>query len=291
MIKTLRSTLVWPGNKTKLYLTLDNYLPKESFNIFVDPFVGAGGFAYNFLKSRVLKEVHLNDLKEDIVNYHNILKNDHIWLYNNLIEFQSLYQTSSLQVRHEVFNSVRDDFNKETDKNERVILLCILQRLSYNGKFSENNNKEYNSTFNYDEGTVTFCDYQSICLQHGILNRSKTFITNLDYKDLLKTLDDTKAKDTFIFFDPPYDGSQLKYGKEKKSLQEELCAIMHDLDKRGYRLLMLNHYNENTLEMYKDNFNINSLKRNTFLGSSSAKKLKGDQGEIAYKEIIIRNYQ
>lgn len=291
MIKTLRSTLVWPGNKTKLYLTLDNYLPKESFNIFVDPFVGAGGFAYNFLKSRVLKEVHLNDLKEDIVNYHNILKNDHILLYNNLIEFQSLYQTSSLQVRHEVFNSVRDDFNKETDKNERVILLCILQRLSYNGKFSENNNKEYNSTFNYDEGTVTFCDYQSICLQHGILNRSKTFITNLDYKDLLKTLDDTKAKDTFIFFDPPYDGSQLKYGKEKKSLQEELCAIMHDLDKRGYRLLMLNHYNENILEMYKYNFNINSLKINTFLGSSTAKKLKCDQGEIAYKEIIIRNYQ
>lgn len=216
MIKTLRSTLVWPGNKTKLYLTLDNYLPKESFNIFVDPFVGAGGFAYNFLKSRVLKEVHLNDLKEDIVNYHNILKNDHIWLYNNLIEFQTCYLPLSLQERHEVFNSVRDDFNKETDKNERVILLCILQRLSYNGKFSENNNKEYNSTFNYDEDTVTFCDYQSICLQHGILNRSKTFLTNLDYKDLLKTLDDTKAKDTFIFLDPPYDGSQLKYGKEKK---------------------------------------------------------------------------
>jgi hypothetical protein len=66
---------------------------------------------------------------------------------------------------------------------------------------------------------------------------------------------------------------------------------MHDLDKKGYRLLMLNHYNENTLEMYKDNFNIKSLKRNTFLGSSTAKKLKGDHGEIAYKEIIIRNYQ
>ena len=194
MIKTLRSTLVWPGNKTKLYLTLDNYLPKESFNIFVDPFVGAGGFAYNFLKSRVLKEVHLNDLKEDIVNYHNILKNDHIWLYNNLIEFQTCYLSLSLQERHEVFNSVRDDFNKETDKNERVILLCILQRLSYNGKFSENNNKEYNSTFNYDEDTVTFCDYQSICLQHGILNISETFLTNLDYKDLLKTLDDKKQK-------------------------------------------------------------------------------------------------
>ena len=281
MIKTLRSTLVWPGNKTKLYLTLDNYLPKEPFNIFVDLFVGAGGFAYNFLKRRVLKEVHLNDLKEDIVNYHNILKNDHIWLYNNLIEFQNLYLPLSLSERHEVFNNIRDDFNRETDKHERVVLLCILQRLSYNGKFSENNNKEYNSTFNY----------QSICLQHGILNRSETFLTNLDYKDLLKTLDDKKAKDTFIFFDPPYDGSQIKYGKEKKSLQEELYGIMHDLDKKGYRLLMLNHYNENTLEMYKDNFNINSLKRNTFLGSSSAKKLKGDQGEIAYKEIIISNYQ
>ena len=176
------------GNKTKIAKDIQRFFPK--FDIYIEPFLGAGGMFFNIKKP---KYSILNDLDDDVYNLFNLIKND-AELFKS--EFEKV------PLCHSLF-----DFwvkNEEETPLLKAIRFLYLSNFSLYGamdtfKIDARNNakaltlKRINDTLLYlSDVTVSCKDFE-------------VFLKNIHFNS------ERDKRKAFVYCDPPYLGTDNNY--------------------------------------------------------------------------------
>ena len=195
----MKTFIRWIGNKSKYLKHITPHIP-ESFNKYIEPFVGSGAvFLYVQPKIWIL-----NDLNKDIHNVWKTLQNDadifmaHVKKYGKYID-------SFDHERLTICRILTEKLQNLPYETKRAALYTVLKYNVYMGNLNKNDKlyfrgldlNYYKSALQTYESQKYFENLKNI-KQHMVNSKGK--ITNHDYK---KTLQQARKGD-FIFLDPPY---------------------------------------------------------------------------------------
>jgi DNA adenine methylase len=234
----IKPFLKWAGGKTQLLTELNKYIP-NSFNKYIEPFIGGGAF-YFFLNP---EKAVISDLNEDLIITYKTVKNDLENVINILREY-----------KHEesFYYDIRALRPKNLSKTERAARFIYLNKTCFNGLYRVNKKGEFNVP--YGKGSGNFLNEDSLRNAQKFLQRTQ--ILHSDYLEILKQY---AEEGDFIFLDPPYypvgKYSDFKrytkeffYHEDHLNLKEEFDRLV-DL---GCQVLLTNSDNPVILDLYKD---------------------------------------
>lgn len=256
----MKSPIKWIGGKRREIKHFEKYIPKE-YDTYIEPFVG-GGALYWYLEP---KHSIINDINGHLINFYEILRDNHELLHNNLYEYEN---------SKEYFNQVVNKLNNKTykDKIQQAEIFYYLNKTSFSGKWRVNSKGEYNSSFgyyktdNYKKLDNIYCDL----LKH-------TEILNTDFKNILEKYKDDK--NVFIFLDPPYLECDTFYTKNQNF--NNIYEYIHNyIINCKCKVMMVVKETDLLYELFKNNI-IDSYNVNYSHNASS---------KIIHKHIIITNY-
>lgn len=212
------SPLTWPGGKGKFGVPiLINYLPSETINVYVEPFMGGASFGLRLLaEKKILQQAIFNDINHDLINFWNDVKNNEIVKnYPNIEELQ-------LEEAKKLYNQIiQNGFNQGWE-------FLFVNRLSWCGIIRSGFNiVRWNKNYHSCLSRVSTCT--------NLLNSINTTILNLEYQEVIKKYD---SEETFFYLDPPYyDVAKKIYTHEIINFQE-LANILKTI--KGKFILSLN---------------------------------------------------
>ncbi len=266
---------VW--GKRQLLSQLENFYPKK-FNNYFEPFVWWGAVFFD-LRNKFWIEFSANlfDINEDMIIAYNIIKNDALWLIQEL---------KTYPYDKDYFLKIRS-WDRESDYSkrsniERAARFIYLNRTGFNWLYRVNNSWFYNVPFGkYTNPKI--CDEDNILLIQESLQ--DTEIKNEDFEKIIKHAN----KWDFVYFDPPYDtlsntANFTSYNKWWfwKDEQIRLFETYKALDKKWCFLMLSNHNTPFINDLYKD------YRKEIVLARRSVNSDASKRGNI--EETVILNY-
>ena len=291
--------LKWAGGKRQLMKEIETRLPKnlESYNTYVEPFIGGGAVLFHLLEKYDFENVHISDLNPELILCYEMLKLDAKSVIKNLDKLIEAYP-EEIEDRKEVYYKIRTDWNEDvgninslskSKKIKRVSQMIFLNRTCFNGLFRVNRKGEFNVPIgNYKKPSFPKAE-NLIAVQKALENVT---IHLSSFENCESWVD----KSTFIYFDPPYrplsDTSHfVSYSKGEfdDENQKQLAHTFRSLDKKNVKVLLSNSDPKNTVaddeffdELYSG-FNIQRLSAKRAINSNPNKR-----GIIT--ELLISNY-
>ena len=291
--------LKWAGGKRQLMKEIETRLPKnlESYNTYVEPFIGGGAVLFHLLEKYDFENVHISDLNPELILCYEMLKLDAKSVIKNLDKLIEAYP-EEIEDRKEVYYKIRTDWNEDvgninslskSNKIKRVSQMIFLNRTCFNGLFRVNRKGEFNVPIgNYKKPSFPKAE-NLIAVQKALENVT---IHLSSFENCESWVD----KSTFIYFDPPYrplsDTSHfVSYSKGEfdDENQKQLAHTFRSLDKKNVKLLLSNSDPKNTVaddeffdELYSG-FNIQRVSAKRAINSNPNKR-----GIIT--ELLISNY-
>ena len=236
----VRSFLKWAGGKYSLMDKINYHLPDG--NQLIEPFVGAGTVFLNTDYDQYL----LNDINADLINLFNQLKDKDGELIKDMRElFSGKYNNA------ESFYDIRKRFNESDDNYERSVWFLYLNRHCYNGLCRYNLSGGFNVPF----GRYVKPYFPEAELEFFVEKAQRATFTCQSYEHAFKQA----KKGAVIYCDPPYvplskTASFTTYAKNGFNLDEQkkLAQLArHSADKNDVPVLISNHANEVTMEIYQ----------------------------------------
>lgn len=276
MSTILRSPIFYMGNKCKLLKTLLPLFPK-SCGTFVDLFGGSGCVSmnyqgrnktiYNEFNENVVELIKMvvNNEPKDLDEYWN-KKIDEYGLEKCSIKAEDRINRSGYERRVETYNSLRDDYNKSTERNYKDLFLLACYSINHLIRFNRNN--EFNASSGADSYNEK--NFKQICDLHNtfknvLISKNDAFKLNLDKLE----------HDTFIYADPPYSGTEAVYNEKRAfggwSIDDDkrLFQMLENINNNGMKFGLSNVFenrgkcNEHLIEWCnKNNWNVCHLDRN-----------------------------
>lgn len=254
--KKINSIMAYVGGKSRLRNEISGYIPKQDLPLrnrtlyhYVEPFGGAAWILLS--KDRWFENEVYNDLNGDLTNLFNVIKFHPFEFYR---QFKYIYNSQSY------FDYFQN--NEVITDIQKAIKAYYKYAFSFSSK---------GSTFSYESNNFN-------SLKKRIDDISKRFawviVSNRSYEYII---DRFNKKNTFMYLDPPYLGSEYFYSipfteNDHQTLNNKLLSF------KGKFILSYN--NSDTIrEMYKD-FKIINVQYD-------CKSFKRNKIE---KEIIIMNY-
>ena len=204
-----RPILKWAGGKRQLLPALRPYYP-ESFDRYIEPFVGSGAVFLDLKTSKRLegRQVLLSDINADIIGCYRMVREaveDVIAALSALAEgHRTLGRPHFYEVRDERFNPERRRIHAEAHPElrytpELAAMVIYLNRTGYNGLFRVNRRGVYNVPAG-SHGPIRVCNPDNLrrvskALSHPGLSLGVTTFE--------QALADVGAGD-FVYLDPPY---------------------------------------------------------------------------------------
>lgn len=236
----IRPFLKWPGGKYRLVDRIIATLPKGE--VLIEPFVGGGSVFLNAEFKRCI----LNDANQDLIDlYQTLQQHGKPFIRHCRTLFKKTYNTEKQYYR------LRKQFNQIEDVSERSALFLYLNRHGYNGLCRYNMRKgEFNVPFGrYQKPYFPESEMESF------FEKSKrvTFVC----EDFRKTMKRAR-KGHIVYCDPPYVPlsntarfTNYRAGGFDLKEQEALSVLAKKLAKKGIPVLLSNHSNEITQQMYQ----------------------------------------
>ena len=110
--------LRWAGGKKWLVKEINNFLPKEKFNNYHEPFIGGGAIFFNLLPDNIS---YLNDLNIELIETYQLIKNNVEEVISELKKFKNnedcYYLVRSKKYRNEAKRAARFIFLNQTSFN------------------------------------------------------------------------------------------------------------------------------------------------------------------------------
>ena len=291
--------LKWAGGKRQLMKEIETRLPKnlESYNTYVEPFIGGGAVLFHLLEKYDFENVHISDLNPELILCYEMLKLDAKSVIKNLDKLIEAYP-EEIEDRKEVYYKIRTDWNEDvgninslskSKKIKRVSQMLFLNRTCFNGLFRVNRKGEFNVPIgNYKK--PSFPKAENLLAVQKALENVTIHLSSFENCEFWVD------KSTFIYFDPPYrplsDTSHfVSYSKGEfdDENQKQLAHTFRSLDKKNVKLLLSNFDPKNTVaddeffdELYSG-FNIQRVSAKRAINSNPNKK-----GIIT--ELLISNY-
>lgn len=267
--------LKWVGGKRQLLPTLNHYLPAK-FNTYYEPFVGAGALMLSLQPRRAV----INDLNQELIACYRVIQKHPDELIAQLHNHQNtsdyFYEIRGLDRKPEVF--------AQLNEIQRASRMIFLNKTCYNGLYRVNRKGEFNAPFGrYRNPCIV--DEAGIRAVNRFLNRRPVKILNTDFE---LAVAGTRAGD-FVYFDPPYDPvstsasftayQQNGFGPNE---QRRLARVVHDLTRRGCRVMLSNSSTDFIRSLYKDMrvLRVGATRRINSIASR--------RGEI--DELLVMNY-
>ena len=237
--------LKWAGGKYKIFSTLNKYFP-ENGKKFFEPFVGAGSVALNVH----YKECVINDVNHDLILTWKYLKKNKEDFVQSC---KKLFDHPDANTR-EFFDSRKKELNSTDNKERKAHLFVYLNRHCFNGLCRYNGSNEFNVPFGkYDK--PYFPEKELLSVVPIIENWT---ILRKDFREIFTMME---AGDV-AYCDPPYVpvsesanfGSYSAGGFGLKD-QFDLAENAQKASEKGVTVIISNHYNWYTKELYTKMFN------------------------------------
>ncbi len=271
--KRLKTPLRWIGGKSRAIKKMEKFNPDmDCIKEIRDPFLGGGSYPLYLAQKYPDKKIWVNDIYEPLYNFWCVLKNDS----ENLVK---ILTSKRLEYPYEerckiLFLQSKEILNDKNKSNlDRAVAFFIINKCSFSGLTEIGSFSKGSSMTNFNHSTID-----------NLLEYSKVIqnwkITNLDYTELLKDIDEN----VFVYLDPPYDIKSNVYGKKGK-----IHKIFNHLDLKE-TVLKFNDPHKSKL-MISYNKDISGLTNNYFdltYTMKSDKKYINEQKQR--NEVLITNY-
>jgi len=238
----IRPFLKWLGGKYLLTERISAALPPGTQ--LVEPFVGSGAV---FLNTN-FKSYLLNDANQDLINLYQILQKEG---QRFIEECRAFFIKKFNSEKH--YYRLRDQFNESLDPTLRSALFLYLNRHGYNGLCRYNMGKR---EFNVPFGRYAKPYFPEIEMQL-FYEKATQGQVRFVCEDFTKTLQRAK-KGSVVYCDPPYvpltntaHFTGYQAGGFSLEEQRELAEQAKKLGKVGIPVLLSNHSNEFTHQLYK----------------------------------------
>jgi DNA adenine methylase len=254
-----------------------SFFPKNINNhIYVEPFIGGGAVFFHLQPETAV----INDFNSELINVYNTVRDK----LNEL-----LIDLKKHKNEPEYFYAIRQLDRSENfvkiDSVQRASRFIYLNKTCYNGLYRVNHAGEFNSPFGkYKNPNII--NEPVLRAVSKYLNFNNVKISNIDYEDILKSLD----SNSFVYLDPPYhplseSSNFTGYVQGGWNIfdQIRLREACDDLTKRGIKFLLSNSASGFIKDQYKE-YNISIVKAIRSINADAEKR-----GEI--DEVLIRNYE
>ncbi len=273
---SVKPFLKWVGGKRQLLPVITRYLPRQ-INTYYEPFVGAGALLLNIPHPRQLV---ISDVNAELINCYRVIQQSPEALIADLQQHKNtpeyFYALRALDREPDAFAAL--------SRVQRASRTIYLNKTCFNGLYRVNRKGQFNSPFGrYRNPTIA--DVAGIQAVHRFLNQKPVRILNQDFESTVKS---ARAGD-FVYFDPPYDpvsntASFTAYQKNGfgRSEQTRLARVMHDLHRRGCKVMMSNSSTDFIHSLYKD-FNVVKVSATRRVNAVASKRGQVD-------EVLVMNY-
>ena len=284
-----RPFIKWVGGKSQLLEEINKRMP-ETFQTYVEPFVGGGAVLFHVLEERKgLDRVAIGDTNPDLVNLYRDVKGNVRGLVDRLYRMQKEFIPLSQEERKVYYNARRDEYNRpDTLGVDKSALFVFLNKTCFNGLYRVNKQGKFNVPCGSYRLPV-ICDANTLFMDSSMLNwNAKDCVVRCC--DFSKTLPLAK-EGTFYYLDPPYrpvssTSSFTSYTKNgfDDAEQERLARFCKDIDKAGGKFLLSNSdTGDGYFDKLYEGFTIERVQ------ASRNVSCKGN-GRGKVNELLIRNY-
>ena len=235
----MKPLFMWAGGKTKMIKKYGDILP-ESFDSYVEPFLGAGAmFVWAYKKNPDATFV-LNDYNESIMAVYEAIKNAIEPFMQRMDELPAKYIPLEKADRKAFYYALREEHAFDYDKwtrTEEAASLYFLMKTGFNGIWQINKNT--NGRFGTPSGLLNqkdkVYDRDNVLEWHTAL-QSCVLMTG----DFAQTLDKVESG-AYVFLDPPYRGSFTQYGVDfDDEMQNRVIDYLNKSTSKGAFTLMSN---------------------------------------------------
>ena len=234
--------VIWIGGKRRLISKITRQIPSV-MKTYYEPFVGGG--AVFFALAPHINSAILSDTNAELVNTYNVVKEQPANLIDQLRDFTDIYQKDL-----DYFYEVRSQHNLK-DPLSIATRMIFLNRTCYNGKYTVNAAGEFTNARGHR---------MNACYPDQILNASKALqkatIVHGDFDEIVNP-----SQDDFIYADPPYDRTKIKYQWEAfdQPHQIRLRDAADRWKQAGANVMLSNALTDNVKTLYQ-NYRIHTLK-------------------------------
>lgn len=265
-----RSYLKWAGGK---YNALSHILPVISSygaTTLIEPFFGSGTISLNTNFESYL----LSDLNGDLVVTHNMVTNHLERVIDRVTELFEIGISEYMALRKQ-FNELPKD---GTDDLERASLFIYLNKHAFNGLC------RYNKSGGFNVASAEKTKKPAVPLNEMNIFRDKGFeVKNLNYADAFKLAD--SMDNSVIYCDPPYipmAASNFNYTNSGFGYDEHVELLNYAMNSK-HTTIISNHYNEVTIDLYRDADEILTFPVNRSISRDSGSRVPVMECLVIYK--------
>jgi DNA adenine methylase len=275
----MKPFIKYAGGKTQLLPEIRARLPNETFDLYVEPFVGGGAVLLDLQPTNAI----INDINCELINIYQQLKENP----RELIEILGQLPVSKVLFS---FIASADLSRPYMTKNPvfRAARTLYLSKTCYNGLHRENSKGQFNVPWGDKKSNTEL--YNKNNLEEVIKYLSKSNISLMcdDFRNV--DLVELANKKTFFYFDPPYyplseTANFTDYNKNKFTAedQKDLAQIVHEINKKGSKFMLSNSNTPFICSLYED-YHIDVVCATRNINSKGTGRTKKPI------ELIIRNY-
>lgn len=231
----LQSAIPYMGNKYKLLDEMLQYFPVRC-GTFYDLFGGSATVSMNYKGTN--KTIY-NEFNIDIVELVKTIKNNdpkelHEFWVSKVKEYGLRTQSTKedYQDGAEAFNKLREDYNKSTDRDYRILFLLVCYAINHLIRF--NSKHEFNAPNGADSYNKN--NYYNVSNMHRALQNVEIRNDNALELDV-----DSLDEDTFLYCDPPYLNTEAVYNEKRAAggwdinCDYKLFEILEKANQRGIK--------------------------------------------------------
>lgn len=195
------SPIRWAGSKKKVLNDMLDFFEIDKDN-YIEPFLGSGVVMINVLNNinaLRYKNIYVNDINENIINFYNNLKTTPKKLVKELLDLSDIYNRKTSTEKELMYYKIRDEFNN--NEGNKSVYFYFLMKTGYNGVYRENKQGKFNVPFGKKEKVVVM--EKELLYISNLIKKVKFY--NMSYEKFLDKLSRKGLMDNcFMYCDPPY---------------------------------------------------------------------------------------
>ena len=137
-ISVLSSPIRWAGSKKKVLNDMLESFARNKDN-YIEPFLGSGVVMLNVLNNLdelKYKNLYVNDINKNIIDFYLCLKKKPEYLVNSLIKLSQIYNCKDMEEKKSMYYDIREKFNN--NHSDKIVYFYFLMKVGFNGVYREN---------------------------------------------------------------------------------------------------------------------------------------------------------
>lgn len=197
-----RSLLKYPGGKFSLLTEIVERIPKETFDIYAEPFLGGASVALNVGRLN-FRTMLLNDANFDLINFWKQVRSHPELFVETLSEIVDYRNSGDGK---DVYDEVKRVFNeRESSPICQAAMFYFLNKQGFNGLVRYNQKGDFNVPFGKHKGVPMPDQFDLYHVPCVFNERCHLFVMDaVTFMESLLIDEARSGKKVFVYLDPPY---------------------------------------------------------------------------------------